>query len=87
MKPIYETCVPRPEVLAGDLTEHTFAARLRDVVEGTADPAYQDPATFFRNTFPTEGLRTLAREVLGAAVGPGTDEQPVRAARNLFRRR
>ena len=69
MKPIFETCRPRPEVLAGDLTEHTFAARLRDVVEGTADPVYQDPATFFRNTFPTEGLRTLAREVLGRLSG------------------
>ena len=69
MKPIFETCRPRPEVLAGDLTEDTFAARLRDVIEGTADPVYQDPATFFRNTFPTDGLRSLAREVLGRLSG------------------
>ena len=76
MKPIFETCRPRPEVLAGDLTEHTFAARLRDVIEGTADPAYQDPATFFRNTFPTEGLRTLAREVLGRLSGQEPTKSP-----------
>ena len=69
MKPIFETCRPRPEVLAGDLTEDTFAARLRDVIEGTADPVYQDPATFFRNTFPTDGLKLLAREVLGRLSG------------------
>lgn len=69
MKPIFETCRPRPEVLAGDLTEDTFAARLRDVIEGTADPVYQDPATFFRNTFPTDGLKSLAREVLGRLSG------------------
>ena len=69
MKPIFETCRPRPEVLAGDLTEDTFAARLRDVIEGTADPVYQDPATFFHNTFPTDGLRSLAREVLGRLSG------------------
>ncbi len=69
MKPIFETCEPRPEVLSGDLTEDTFAARLRDVIDGTADPAYQDPVNFFRNTFPTDGLRTLAREVLGRLSG------------------
>ena len=69
MKPIYETCQPRSEVLAGDLTEDTFAARLRDVIDGTADPAYQHPGKFFRNTFPTDGLRTLAREVLGRLSG------------------
>ena len=76
MKPIFETCRPRPEVLAGDLTEHTFAARLRDVIEGTADPGYQDPATFFRNTFPTEGLKTLAREVLGRLSGQEPANSP-----------
>ena len=69
MKPIFETCHPRPEVLAGNLAEDTFAARLRDVIDGTADPAYQDPGNFFRNTFPTDGLRTLAREVLGRLSG------------------
>ena len=74
MKTIFETCQPRPEVLAGDLTEDTFAARLRDVIDGTADPAYRDPDSFFRNTFPTDGLRTLAREVLGRLSGrqPGS---------------
>ena len=69
MRPIFETCRPRAEVLAGDLTEDTFAARLRDVIDGTADPAYQDQVSFFRNTFPTDGLRTLAREVLGRLSG------------------
>ena len=69
MKPIFETCRPRPEVLAGNLTEDTFAARLRDVIDGTADPAYQDPVNFFGNTFPTDGLRTLTREVLGRLSG------------------
>ena len=76
MKPIFHTCQPRPEVLAGDLTDDTFAARLRDVIEGTADPVYQDPATFFRNTFPTEGLRTLTREVLGRLSGQEPSNSP-----------
>ena len=76
MKSIFETCQPRPEVLAGTLTEDTFAARLRDVVEGKADPVYQDPATFFQNTFPTEGLKTLAREVLGRLSGQEPTNSP-----------
>ena len=76
MKSIFETCQPRPEVLAGTLTEDTFAARLRDVVEGSADPVYQDPATFFQNTFPTQGLKTLAREVLGRLSGQEPTNSP-----------
>jgi|BarGraNGADG00212_2_1021979.scaffolds.fasta_scaffold03640_6 hypothetical protein len=42
-----------------------FAARLRDVIENRADPVYQDPTRFFENTYPTQGLRTLATEALG----------------------
>ena len=37
MTPVLETCKPGSEVLAGDLTEDTVAARLRDVIDGTAD--------------------------------------------------
>ena len=37
MKPVFETCKLRPEVLAGDLAEDTVAARLRNVIDGTAD--------------------------------------------------
>ena len=46
MKTIFGSCEPRPEVLKGELREEIFAARLRDVIEGKADPIYQDPAIF-----------------------------------------
>ncbi len=69
MKPIFDSCEPRPEVLKGELREEIFAARLRDVIEGTADPVYQDPAIFFENTYPTEGLRLLLNEALGRLTG------------------
>jgi len=69
MKPIYDTCKPRPEVLKGELREDIFAARLKDVVDGKADPIYQDPAIFFDNTYPTEGLRLLLDEALGRLSG------------------
>jgi len=69
MQEIFDTCQPRPEVLSGELREEIFAARLKDVIDGTADPIYQDPATFFDNTYPTEGLKSLLGQALGRATG------------------
>jgi len=69
MKTIFGSCEPRPEVLKGELREEIFAARLRDVIEGKADPIYQDPAIFFDNTYPTEGLKILLDEALGRLTG------------------
>lgn len=69
MQTVFDTCEPRPKVLKGELREEIFAARLRDVIKGKADPVYQDPATFFDNTFATEGLKTLLNEALGRLTG------------------
>jgi hypothetical protein len=77
MKPIFETCEPRPEVLQGDLREDIFAARLRDVIEGRAEEIYGKPAVFFENTFPTDGLRDLLTEVLGRLTGRKANACPV----------
>lgn len=62
---IYDTCSPRDEILAGELSLDLFAAKLRLVVEGSAPLVYRDATTFFANTFPTEGLKTLIAEVFG----------------------
>jgi hypothetical protein len=62
---IFDTCVPRDEILSGDLSLDLFAAKLRLVVEGTAPQVYQDANKFFANTFATDGIKTLIREVLG----------------------
>jgi predicted AAA+ superfamily ATPase len=64
MRTIFEACQPRPEVLAGELSEEIFAARLRDVVEGRADPVYQDPEVFFENTYCTDGLKLLLTDAM-----------------------
>lgn len=69
MKTIFDSCEPRSEVLKGELREEIFAARLRDVIIGKADPVYQDPAIFFDNTYPTEGLKLLLDEALGRLTG------------------
>ncbi len=69
MRPVFETCVPRPEVLSGELKEEIFAARLKDVIDGTAEEVYQNPARFFDNTYPTDGLKLLLDEALGRLTG------------------
>jgi hypothetical protein len=69
IRSVYETCQLRPEVLQGELREELFAARLKDVLEGRADPVYQDSQLFFDHTYPTMGLRTLLREALGRLAG------------------
>lgn len=66
---IFKTCVPRAEILAGELSLDLFAAKLKLVTEGKAPHVYQDSATFFSNTFATEGLKTLISEVFGRLVG------------------
>ncbi|CAN5812899.1 hypothetical protein BH23GEM7_BH23GEM7_14250 [soil metagenome] len=69
MQPVFDTCTPRPEVLTGELREQQFAAKLKAVLDGTADPVYQNGQKFFENTFVTEGLRSLTREVFGRLSG------------------
>lgn len=76
MRTIFETCRPREEVLKGELTDEMFAARLKDVVEGTADPVYGAAARFFDNTFFTGGLTTLLREVAGRLSGAAPTNSP-----------
>jgi hypothetical protein len=75
MKTVFESCTPRLEVLEGELREEIFAARLKDVIEGSADAVYRDPTVFFDNTYPTEGLRILLDEALGRLTGtkPGNN--------------
>ncbi len=77
MKTIFETCVPREEVLAGELREQQFAASLTKVLRGTADDVYGDAATFFANTFATSGLRALLQEGLGRMTGANPGSAPV----------
>lgn len=66
---IFNTCVPRSEIQAGELTETVFAAKIRPVVEGNAPSVYQDANQFFANTFPTDGIKTLIREVFARLTG------------------
>lgn len=75
---IFDTCIPRDEILAGELSLDLFAAKLRLIVEGNAPKVYQDPKVFFANTFPTDGLKTLIAEVFGRLLGASVGSPIIR---------
>ncbi|MBX3412588.1 MAG: ATP-binding protein [Pirellulales bacterium] len=77
MRTIFDTCVPRDEVLSGELRDQQFAASLTRVLRGGADEVYGDAATFFSNTFPTGGLKSLLREGLGRLTGANASSPSV----------
>ncbi|WP_138732028.1 DUF499 domain-containing protein [Modestobacter excelsi] len=74
---LLSTITPRKDVMAGELTESRFAAGLEDVAAGTAADTYGDPGTFFAQTYPSEGLRTLLNEALGRLLGTKPDAASV----------
>ncbi|MDD7920013.1 DUF499 domain-containing protein [Actinomycetospora callitridis] len=74
---LLRTLTPRQDVMAGELTEGRFAAGLEDVASGTAADAYRKPESFFAQTYPSEGLRTLLNEALGRVGGTRPDAASV----------
>ena len=75
---IFETCIPREEIRAGELSVDLFAAKLRLVVERKAPAVYQDPKSFFANTFATDGIKTLIREVFSRLTGKSSGSPVIR---------
>jgi predicted AAA+ superfamily ATPase len=75
---IFNTCIPRAEIQAGELSVDLFAAKIRPVVEGTAPLVYKNANTFFANTFPTDGIKTLIREVFGRLTGAAAGSPVIR---------
>lgn len=64
LTPWREIITPHADVASGRFDQAEFAADLYEVLDGTADDEYQDPAAFFARTYLTEGLRDL---LVGAA--------------------
>lgn len=75
---VFETCNPRAEILSGELTLDLFAAKLRLVVEGKAPNVYQNADLFFTNTFPTDGIKTLIKEVFSRLMGKNSGSAVIR---------
>ena len=64
MKTLFDICTPREDILSGSMRESDFAADLAEVIAGDSGPVeYSDPAIFFANTYPTEGLKALLSNV------------------------
>ena len=57
-------CVPRDDVVAGEIEEEQYAASVHSVAHGTNVPeVYSDPETFFSRTYPTNGLKEVLEHV------------------------
>jgi Protein of unknown function (DUF499) len=75
---IFDNCVPRAEILSGELSLDLFAAKLRLVVEGKAPAVYQQADEFFASTFPTDGIKALISEVFGRLTGKSVGSPVIR---------
>jgi len=71
MKQIYDVCIPKSDVRAGKTRDEQFAADLSQIIQNVAPREYSDPETFFKNTHPTEGIKTLLRTVATRVSGEG----------------
>lgn len=69
IKQVTEVCVPRSDIITGRQSDAIYAADLALVRDGKAPPVYQDPSEFFRNTYPTDGLKTTISEVFSRLAG------------------
>ena len=55
MHPVSFACEPRCQAVIGELREDKFAARLKDVIDSTAEPVNPDDALFCDNTYQLVG--------------------------------
>ena len=71
MRPWREVAVPPMDIRKGQLDESVFAADLSDVVADRGPLEYRDAVTFFKKTYPTQGLMRLLSTVLCRLAGQG----------------
>ena len=77
MKGVIEVCKPREDIIKGDVSDEIYAAHLGQVRDERAPSVYTDPNTFFRNTYPTDGLKTTIREVFSRLPGSSKSGSPL----------
>lgn len=77
IKPVWEVCKPRKDVLEGRLLASELALSLSDIVWGRASPPYDDPKTFLDSTHPTTTLKTIVGDILRRLWAEGGDINPV----------
>jgi len=74
MKPWHEVVTPHPDIRKGNFDESVFAADLSDVMADRGPLEYRDAVTFFRKTYPTQGLVNLLAAMLARLSGAGRGE-------------
>lgn len=67
---VLQGCVPRNEVLRGDLSDAIFAAEFGDLIIGKAPKVYRDPAVFFQNTHPAKPLCKIIQMIFERLADP-----------------
>jgi len=73
LRPWREVITPHPDVASGKYLQATFVADLSQVLEGKAEPEYQDPVEFYRRTYLTDGLLRLLANGLRRLTSKGGD--------------
>lgn len=73
LRPWIEVALPHPDVLANRFKESEFAADLFAVDSGHATEDYAAPASFFRITYLTEGLKRVLTSALQRLAKVGGD--------------
>jgi hypothetical protein len=71
LPPWWRLATPHADIRSGQFDESTFAAKLDDVVRGTASPEYRYADEFFRKTYLTKELKGLLLDVLKRLSGLG----------------
>ena len=77
MKNIFELCVPREDIRKGTARDSDFAADLAQVLNGEAPDEYKSPALFFANTYATQGLQALLKNVCLRLSGTGGEASSI----------
>ncbi|MDO5836597.1 MAG: DUF499 domain-containing protein [Methanobacterium sp.] len=73
MKPFPTIAVPHKDIMEDKLTMDVFAANLWEVFKGRAPDEYQDPETFFKKTYETQGLKNIIEITQKRLKGEGGD--------------
>ncbi len=74
MKPWHQVITPHKDITQGKFDESVFAADLSDVVADRGPLEYRDASTFFRKTYPTQGLVNLLAAITSRLAGQGKGE-------------
>lgn len=73
MKPFPNVAVPHKDIIEDNLRMDVFAANLWEVFKGRAPEEYQDPETFFKKTYETQGLKNIIEITRKRLEGEGGD--------------